>query len=151
MAYGLCDVPQCEEQTFMGWRPLTERTGRQVCLSHWNGHKGGSFNLYDAFGFRRPLIKTKPVKLPALCGCGEEILPGHRLCAICAVERERERKREYYHRSKEKKPLKVISLLCTECGQEREPNHRYCSRCAKQQRRKLDRERKKENRKYQNV
>jgi len=151
MAYGICDVLQCEEQTYLGWRPLTERTGRQVCLSHWNGHKGGSFDLYGAFGFRRPLIKTKPVELSALCCCGEELLPGHRLCTSCAAERERERKREYYYRSKEERLPKATHLRCAECGQEREPNYRYCSRCAKQQRRKLDRERKREVRKYKNV
>lgn len=150
MAYGICDVPECSRDTFMGWRSLTERTGRQICEHHWNGHKSGSFDLYNAFGFRRPLLKTKPVKLAEHCGCGEELQPGHKLCKSCAVERERERKREYYHRSKEEKPPKEIVLLCKECGNEREPNRRYCSLCAKQRRRKFDRERKKEIRRVQN-
>jgi len=149
MAYGLCDVPQCEEQTYMGWRSLRERTGRQICERHWEAHKDNKFNLYDAFGFQRPLIKTKPVKLIEYCSCGATLQPGHRLCNNCATGRERLRKREYYHQRKEEPP-KVISLLCTECGQEREPNHRYCKLCARQQRRKLDRERKREIRKYQN-
>ena len=150
MVNGLCDVPQCKEQTFMGWRPLTERTGRQICEHHWQGHKSGRLSLYDAFDFKRPLIKTKPVKSIDYCACGNELQQGHRLCNNCAAERERQRKREYYHQSKEEKTPRVISLRCKICGNEREPNHRYCSLCAKQRRRKLDRERKREIRRVKN-
>lgn len=141
MAYGLCDVQQCESETYMGWRPLTERTGRKVCEFHWQGHKSGRFDLYDAFGFKRPLAKTKPVKLIEYCECGRELEPGHRLCPSCAAEREKERKREYYHQSKEEKSLKVIKLRCKECVSEREPGHRYCRKCAERRGRKSNRER----------
>ena len=39
MAYGFCDIPGCEELTYMGWRPLTEAIGRQICEDHWCRHK----------------------------------------------------------------------------------------------------------------
>jgi len=59
MADGICDVPGCSRETYMGWRPLKERIGHQVCELHWNGHKAGTFDLYDAFGFKRPRTMTK--------------------------------------------------------------------------------------------
>ena len=39
----------------MGWRPLTERLGKQICEYHWLRHKDpqDSFDLFDAFGFRK--------------------------------------------------------------------------------------------------
>jgi len=54
---GLCDVvrlgsylfvvqnsaPQivegCNRATYISWRPLTERRGRQICKYHWNRYK----------------------------------------------------------------------------------------------------------------
>ena len=60
---GLCDVPGCSGQTYMGWRPLTERMGRKICERHWRRHRDqqDSFNLFEAFGFRRPAGIPKQV------------------------------------------------------------------------------------------
>ena len=147
MADGICDVPKCNEVTYMGWRPLSEKIGRQICETHWNAYKSGRFDLYDAFGFRRTRIKSKPVNVIEHCSCGRELQPGHRLCRSCATERERERKREYYHRSKAKESAEIISLQCKQCGKKRLPGHSYCGKCAKIHR---FRSRSKINRKYYN-
>jgi len=76
--YGSCDVSGCQRATYMGWRPLTERRGRQICEYHWRQHqdKQDSFDLLESFGFRRPpqAPKTEPSAKPA-CNCGREITP----------------------------------------------------------------------------
>ena len=148
MAYGLCDVPQCEEQTYMGWRPKTEKIGRQVCEKHWNAHKAGTFDLYDAFGFKRPPTMTKTVKLKDYCTCGRELEPKHKFCRTCITERKRQQKRESYYRKKSQPPFdnsqaENKSLICKneDCENEREPSHRYCSKCADRRSRKSNRER----------
>jgi len=145
MAYGLCDIPLCEEQAYMGWRPLTEQTGHKICESHFVRHKNKNdrFDLFDTFGFRKSptLLKAKPETQSERCACGKEVQPGHKFCTACASERECQRKREYYHRSKEEKPPKVISLRCNDCGNEREPNHRYCRKCGQRRIQKSHRKR----------
>jgi len=45
MADGICDVPGCSRETYMGWRPLKERMGQEVWGLDWNGHKAGTFDL----------------------------------------------------------------------------------------------------------
>ena len=77
---GTCNAKGCTQPTFMGWRPLTERLGRQICEGHWRRHKdpNDDFDLFEAFGFRRPTGIRKPVakKEIARCACGRERLPG---------------------------------------------------------------------------
>ena len=145
MADGICDVPKCRRQTYMGWRPLSEKIGHQICEHHWDRHKNKNdkFNLFDVFGFKRPQTKTRPVnvKLTEHCACGRELQLGRRLCRSCAIEREKERKREYYHRSKTKKSPEIISLRCRECGGQRLPGHSYCRKCGQRRRQKSNRER----------
>lgn len=53
---GLCDVPGCKGVVLLGWRPLTEQHGRQVCELHWLRHKDphDDFDLFEAFAFRKP-------------------------------------------------------------------------------------------------
>jgi hypothetical protein len=101
---GLCDVPGCTGQTFMGWRPLTERLGRKICEQHWRRHQDqhDSFDLYEEFGFKRPpgVPKPKVKNDVGRCGCGAERKASHRFCAACASERERRRKRQAYHNKK---------------------------------------------------
>jgi hypothetical protein len=135
---GICDVNGCDEPTFMGWRPLTERRGRQICEQHWRRHldEKDSFDLYDAFKFRRPEHKPRrPIQMETRrCGCGRELLAGHRFCAICAKERERRRKKRAYHERKNPKPEQVEqenTLRCKQCGRERKAGYTYCSECAK--------------------
>jgi len=70
---GSCDVKGCTNETYMGWRPLTERLGKQICEGHWNRHKdpGDGFSLFEAFGFRRPAggITRDRGPSPELSGC----------------------------------------------------------------------------------
>jgi len=146
---GSCDVSGCTGETYMGWRPLTERQGKQICEGHWRRHQDpeDSFDLFEAFGFRRPAGICKPVgkKELARCACGRERLPGRRLCTVCAEQRERERKKRAYHerknRSQQEPAEPGLMLRCKGCGAERETGHRYCSKCAQQRERQSNRER----------
>ncbi|MHC4567183.1 MAG: hypothetical protein ACYTE3_15680 [Planctomycetota bacterium] len=54
--YGQCGVPGCIGVVLLGWRPLTEEHGRQVCEEHWSRHKDpqDGFDLFEAFGFKKP-------------------------------------------------------------------------------------------------
>jgi len=56
MSNGLCDVNGCSGATYLGWRPLTERRGRQICEYHWRRHldEKDGFDLFEAFNFQRP-------------------------------------------------------------------------------------------------
>jgi hypothetical protein len=137
MNHGLCDVKGCQNLPLLGWQPMTERRGRQICEYHWNRHKDvtDSFNLFEAFNFRRPArmpkrqIKTEMCK----CDCGRALAAGHRFCAICAEERERERKRQAYHERKNPKPEPIVQeniLLCRACGGIRKPGYTYCPKCS---------------------
>jgi hypothetical protein len=103
---GLCDVPGCRRQTFMGWRPLTERMGRKICEQHWRRHKDqqDSFDLFEAFGFKRPAGIPKPKVKKDI--------------ASYASGRERE-----------PKPVKGKVSGCRDCEQSRESDHRYCEKC----------------------
>jgi hypothetical protein len=106
-----CDVNGCPGRTHMGWRPLTEKTGRKVCEYHWRRHRDGqdSFDLFEAFGFRRPQPKkdiAPPVaelSLRRYCGeCGQPREAGHRYCPDCGRKRQRhahqQRQKKYRHR-----------------------------------------------------
>jgi len=134
---GLCDVQGCQSLPLLGWRPLTERISRKICEQHWCRHKNkqDSFNLYEVFGFKRhEVIPRSTVKTQAQeCDCGRELLPGHRLCTVCAKEHERQRKRQYYHNKKnhQVEPVEESTLQCRQCGGPRLPDHIYCSTCAK--------------------
>jgi len=57
----LCDVKGCRSLPLLGWRPLTERLGRQICEYHWRRHKDekDSFDLFDEFKFRRSAGNTQ--------------------------------------------------------------------------------------------
>jgi len=156
---GMCDVTGCSGQTYMGWRPDTAPRGRQVCESHWHRHRDvwDSFDLFEAFGFKRPERLPKPVvkNIADFCGCGRELESGHRLCTVCAVERERKRKRQYYHDKKNSQPKPVPELTvlqCRQCGRERLPGHTYCEKCADRRKKQSNRERRRRAyRKAQNV
>jgi hypothetical protein len=145
---GLCDVQGCNIATYMCWRPLSERRGRQICEYHWNRHKDetDSFDLYEAFKFRRPvrisrrLVKTETHR----CDCGRELQAGHKFCPICAKERERQRKRQSYHERKKPKPEPIVQeniLKCRACGGTRKPGYTYCPKCSRERQRQANRER----------
>jgi hypothetical protein len=143
----LCDVKGCQGLPLLGWRPLTERRGRQIYQQHWRRHldEKDSFDLFDEFGFRRPLGLPKPVtkKYVYRCSCGRELLPKHRFCTACAAERERQRKKRAYHelKNQKEKPVEENILRCRQCGKERKSGYTYCSECAKRQSKQSNRER----------
>ncbi|MFH1718251.1 MAG: hypothetical protein ABIF19_12935 [Planctomycetota bacterium] len=140
MTLGFCDVAGCAGETYMGWRPLTEPRGKQVCEYHWLRHKdpNDDFDLFEAFGFRRPagIRKSVAKKEVARCACGRERLPGRKLCTDCAQERERQRKKRAYHKRKEPQPEPVEGKRpkCKGCGGPREAGHTYCEKCAERRR-----------------
>ena len=107
-----CDVTGCSGQTYMGWRPLTERLGRKVCEQHWRRHQDvqDSFDLFEAFDFKRPAGVPKPVvkKDAALCDC----------------TRARSHRRQ-----------------CRDCGQPRKASHRYCDECSQKRKAESNRKR----------
>ena len=80
---GLCDVNGCRNLPLLGWRPLTERRGRQICEYHWRRHldKQDSFDLFDEFKFRRPAGIPKPEakKDVRRCACGRKLPSGRRM------------------------------------------------------------------------
>jgi len=130
-------VKGCSGAISLGWRPLTERRGRQICEQHWLRHKDeqDSFDLFDEFGFRRPagLLKLATKKDTSHCSCGRELLPGRRFCTVCAAERERQRKKRAYHKRKDQQQQAVQeenTLNCKQCGGQREAGHTYCPKCS---------------------
>jgi len=62
--YGICDVPGCKGVVSLGWRPLTEQHGRQVCEEHWRRHKDpqDGFDLFKVFSFKK---SARPSRLTA--------------------------------------------------------------------------------------
>ena len=147
MNNGLCDVQGCTQPTFMGWRLLTERRGRQICEYHWRRHqdKQDSFDLFDEFKFRRPAGIRKPLakKDVARCACGRELIPGHKFCDICAAEWKRQRNKQYYHGKKDHQaePIKESTLKCKQCGGPRLTGHSYCPKCSQRRSNQSNRER----------
>jgi len=138
MSNGLCDMKGCQSLPLLGWRPLSERIGRKICEQHWRRHldEKDSFDLYDEFKFKRPVRKHKPAvtKEVPRCVCGRELQSGHRFCAICAKERERQRKRRAYHERKNQQQQTLEdnnTLRCKQCVKERKPGYTYCPECAK--------------------
>ena len=149
---GYCNVPGCTKETFTGWQPTNERLGRKVCEYHWRRHKdpADSFNLWDAFGFRKPAAiekPTSPKKDVPRCACGRERLAGRKFCTECAAERERQRKKEAYHERKsrpQQEPVEARPILgCRACGAEREAGHTYCPSCGREREKQSARERQK--------
>ncbi|MHC4154170.1 MAG: hypothetical protein ACYST6_04500 [Planctomycetota bacterium] len=149
---GYCDVPECTNKTYMGWRPRSERLGKQICEDHWGRHKDpeGSLDLFEVFGFRRPVRIPKPVakKEVGRCACGRKRLPGHKFCTDCAAERERERKREAYHKRKDgsqQEPAEQAETWrCRDCGGPRQAGHTYCLKCAQRREKHSNRERRRQ-------
>ncbi|MBN2315932.1 MAG: hypothetical protein JXM79_18545 [Sedimentisphaerales bacterium] len=151
MADGHCDIPGCEGHTYMGWRPKTEQRGYQICKSHALRHRdpGEDFDLFDVFGLKRPTgtQKSAAKKDVAYCAGGRERLPGHKLCTVCADNRERQRKKLSYHKRKNRPQPESVkkqpALRCADCGAKRERSHTYCPKCGKVRRKQSNRVRQK--------
>ena len=126
---GRCDVPGCTEPGFMGWRPLSENRGRQICERHWLKHKdpNDSFDLFDAFGLMRPAGIRKPGA--GLSDPGRKGQTKRRLCPG------------------PKNPMKQEPTegreggCCRACGAEREAGHTYCEKCRRERRREANQDR----------
>ena len=118
---GLCDVKECNRATYMGWRPLTERLGRQICEYHWQRHKDekDSFDLFYKFGFTRPVRIRKP------------------------TPRTSTEKKQVHRGRKVLNPVKAKGSGCKACGAERGPGHTYCRKCARERKTQSNRLRQK--------
>ncbi|MHC4580238.1 MAG: hypothetical protein ACYS14_02195 [Planctomycetota bacterium] len=111
---GLCDAKGCSGQTYMGWRPLTERVGRKICEQHWRRHRDpqDSFDLFEEFGFRRPEGLPKPVPKRQIVHahgrfrkcqvCGDPREPGYMYCKTCGKKRKSESNRKRRRRAYQK-------------------------------------------------
>jgi len=134
---GNCDVPGCTDETFMGWRPLTEKRGRQICKTHWNRHKDSKddFSLFDVLGFKPPeRIPTRPAqKLSRSVPARALVSEPPRTTPQCPEETTAN---ERFERS-----IKNRDSGCRACGGEREPGFTYCKSCGKDRRRRAHRER----------
>jgi hypothetical protein len=127
---GLCDVNGCTGETYMGWRPLTERLGRQVCEYHWRRHRDeqDSFDLFEAFGFKRPAGLPKPAV--------------RRDAPACASGTGQKQQQYAEQTSPRAQPLKgPQSRRCRACPAQRQPRHTYCQRCGAQRQRKANQQR----------
>jgi hypothetical protein len=82
-----CDVSACHRETYMGWRPLTERLGRKICEYHWHRHEDpeDGFDLFEAFGFRRPVRSPRRLMQTGTrrCDC-DRALSHRRQCRAIA-------------------------------------------------------------------
>jgi hypothetical protein len=148
MSSGLCDVNGCTSRVLLGWRPLTECQGRKICEQHWRRHQDEKdrFDLYVEFKFRMPKGVRKPAAKKHIprCTCGRALSVGHRFCAICAKERERQRKKRAYHERKNQKREPIVQeniLLCKACGGNRKSGCTYCPKCSRERQRQANRER----------
>lgn len=141
-----CDVPEgtagrCGRETLLGWRPLTERLGRKVCEYHFNRHKDpdDDFNLWDAFGFRRPAGVNRPAPKKDAPRLAPEPAPRPVACIEPTVKPEPPQEKPELHPipATEKPPG------CKACGAEREAGHTYCESCGRERKKLADRQRQK--------
>ncbi len=148
---GTCDVPGCTNETYMGWQASAESRGKQICEPHWNRHKdpNDSFNLWDAFGFRKPAGVNRPAPKPIT----EKPLPQ------LALEPDRGRvvftepdvtpeppQKEPDRPEPQKPELQPIPAPgkpagCKACGAEREAGHTFCQKCSRNRKAKSNRQR----------
>lgn len=49
-----CEVPKCDRQSVMGWRPLNIEKPRHICRYHWRRHCNGDdeFSLLTVFNIK---------------------------------------------------------------------------------------------------
>ncbi|MHC4680588.1 MAG: hypothetical protein ACYTEK_18030 [Planctomycetota bacterium] len=107
-----CDVSACHRETYMGWRPLTERLGRKICEYHWHRHEDpeDGFDLFEAFGFRRPVRSPRRLMQTGTRRCDCDRALSHR-------------------------------RQCRDCGQPREPGRCYCEKCGQKRNAQSNRKR----------
>ena len=143
MSFGKCEVIGCSSPVWNGWRIKNKTRVFKVCEDHLRRHwdKKNDFNLRRAF---RLDAYTEPVKSRLACGCGAELVKGHRICSECKAERKRQRSREAYYKPKELAPV-VPNLIylrfCKNdgCEKERKSGHSYCEKCAARRKKQSNR------------
>ncbi|MFH1716530.1 MAG: hypothetical protein ABIF19_04200 [Planctomycetota bacterium] len=146
---GSCDVKGCDRETYLGWRPLTESRGRQICEGHWRRHQDpeDSFDLFEAFGFRRPAGIRKPVPKKDVPRPAPALDPGRTGRMQPAAEPEPPREKLERHEPAKPRPQTIPTIDrpsgCRTCGAEREPGHTYCPKCSRGRKKQSDRERQK--------
>ena len=144
---GYCDVKGCTNETYMGWRPLTERLGKQICEGHWLRHKdpADSFNLFDAFGFRRPAAIRKPMPKKDIPPRAPEPDPGRTLCMQLAAKPEPAQEKPDCQEPPKPGPqterIQDKGPVCKDCGGKRETRHTYCDKCSRERKRHTHQER----------
>ena len=133
---GRCDLPGCEQPTYMGWRPLSESRGWQICKTHWLRHKNqnDSCDLFEAFGLRRPMLIDKAGA--GFFAAGRKRQPEKNKGPAKPMRPEPEKRSD--GRGGRQAPGR-----CRACGQAREPGHTYCERCSRERRAEKNRERQK--------
>jgi len=124
---GTCDVPGCTNKTYMGWRPLSEPKGKQICEYHWNLHKVGGFDLFEAFGFRRPAGRP-----------GRRIQDGS---PRCACSRALPSVKPVVKAEPKPEPVRGNPSGCKACGAERQAGHIFCPTCSQQRKAESNRQR----------
>jgi hypothetical protein len=144
---GTCDVPGCTNETYMGWQPLTESRGKQICEQHWTRHKdpNDDFDVFDVFGFRRPAAIRKPMPKKDIPQRAPE--PGRVVCMQPVVKPELPQDRPDCHEPAKPEPQGVPAgdtpSGCKACGAEREAGHTYCQSCAQGRKRQAHQQRQK--------
>ena len=142
---GFCDVPGCTDETYMGWRPLTERMGKQICQGHWNRHedKTDDFSLFDVFGFKRPEQRiTRPVqKEPSLYILNQVLASEPQPATPHRPEETTAGSFDPFDPS-----IKNRDSGCRACGGEREPGFTYCSACGRERKRRSNQARQRRHR-----
>jgi hypothetical protein len=133
---GTCDVPGCTNRTYMGWRPLTQRIGKQICKDHWCRHKDpqDSFDLFEAFNFRGSAGIRRAASRKGDPSGGPEPDRRRVVCMKSAANPGPRRKEPDCH-----EPEKPSA--CKACGAERAAGHTFCSRCSRERKAKSNRER----------
>lgn len=126
--YGTCDVPGCSDETYMGWAPIGEQKGKQICEYHFRRHDdpADNFNLFDVFGFRKPAGMNRPI--------------------IQAEPKTKEQLHDQLKAKSEKSVPRPESIhdkmpRCRICGGVREAGHTYCQSCAAERKRHTHQER----------
>jgi len=127
----------------MGWRPLNETLGRQICKKHWTRHENpnDSFNLFAAFGLRRPARISKSGA--GLFAAGRLRQPRPNMIAAEPLQQQETTKQT------EGSGGRHAPGRCRSCGQAREPGHTYCEKCSRE--RRAEKNRKRQKRHYDKV
>jgi hypothetical protein len=146
---GSCDVSGCQRETYMGWRPLTKPLGRKICEHHWRRHNDNDpdddFNLWDAFGFRRPIEICKLVAKKDAPWPAPESDPGRVVFTEPAAKPEPPQQRPGHYEPEKVEPQIIPAVdrpsRCKACGGLREAGHTYCQGCARERRQQAHQER----------